>query len=187
MVVLRIVLGTGDRANEVEFPALALSFLELLLDYGSKRACHIRMTAVAKHAVKENDPRGLHGSVLSDVIDTNLGIDHGVRLALRIDVITKINHVIALGVKDIAILLDNTAQVECLRNKHSGFVCQGSARVETNDRLVLGKRLVARKVQRLEVILLHGITVRKVNGNARSLLEGMGEIDLAKVMLGLLT
>ena len=144
------------------------------------------MAAVAEHAVEHDDAGGVHVAVVAHHLDADVRVDHGVRAALGVDVVTEVDDVVAAVAQHVAVLLDDGAEVERLGDHHRGLAGKRAAGVQADDGLVLGQRLVAGEVERLEVVLLDLGAVGEVDRDAGGLLERVGQVDLALVRLGLL-
>ena len=186
IVILRIVLGAHNGADELDVAALRLSGGNALGNDRSELGSHIGVAAVAEHAIEHDDARGLLGSVIAHHLDTNLGINHGMRAALGIHVVTKVDNVIAAMAQHVAVFLDDMAEVQGLGDHHGSLAGKGAAGIQADDGLVLAERSIDDDIERLGVVLLDGLTTSKVNGDARGLLEGVGEVDLTLVRLGFL-
>ena len=186
IVILRIVAGAHDGAHKVELATVGAGGLDALCDDRSKLGSHIGVAAIAEHAVEDDNTRGGLGSVLAHHLDADLGVDHGVRTALGVHVVAQVDDVVAAVAQHIAVFLDNVAELKRLGDHHRGLAGKGATGVQTHDGLILGEGLGDRNVDGLAIVGLDLATGSQIHGDLSALLQGVGQVHVAQMGLGLL-
>ena len=144
------------------------------------------MRAVAEHNVKENDTCGriVHG--FFHTFDPLGRIDHRVRLAFRISIVSQVDHDIAAKLQHVALhIFRRQINVQCILNQHRSFVCERTAGIVGLNALFLFRFESFQALQhfsffRTFITFLDRLLPQQTHCNVRRFVQG---VSLIKVLV----